>query len=143
MLTLFLPLFLVLLLIGLPVFFALLIAPGGMLLLLDMDRDIPLLFRNIYNGMDSFPLMAIPFFMLAGEVMNRGGITLSLVNFSQTLLGHIRGGLAHVNIFSSMLFAGLSGSAVADTSALGSMLIPAMEKNGYSRRFAAAITAAS
>ena len=143
MLTLFLPLFLVLLLIGLPVFFALLIAPGGMLLLLDMDRDIPLLFRNIYNGMDSFPLMAIPFFMLAGEVMNRGGITLSLVNFSQTLLGHIRGGLAHVNNFSSMLFAGLSGSAVADTSALGSMLIPAMEKNGYSRRFAAAITAAS
>ena len=130
MLTLFLPLFLVLLLIGLPVFFALLIAPGGMLLLLDMDRDIPLLFRNIYNGMDSFPLMAIPFFMLAGEIMNRGGITLSLVNFSQTLLGHIRGGLAHVNIFSSMLFAGLSGSAVADTSALGSMLIPAMEKNG-------------
>lgn len=142
-LTLFLPLFLVLILIGMPVFFAMLAAPGTMLLLLDMDRDIPLLFRNIYNGIDSFPLMAIPFFMLAGELMNRGGITLSLVNFSQSLLGHIRGGLAHVNIFSSMLFAGLSGSAVADTSALGSMLIPAMEKNGYKRKFAAAITAAS
>lgn len=142
-LTLFLPLFLILILIGMPIFFAMLAAPGAMLLLLDMDRDIPLLFRNIYNGIDSFPLMAIPFFMLAGELMNRGGITLSLVHFSQSLLGHIRGGLAHVNIFSSMLFAGLSGSAVADTSALGSMLIPAMEKNGYSRKFAAAITAAS
>lgn len=142
-LTLFLPLFLVFILIGMPVFFAMLAAPGSLLILLDMDRDIPLLFRNIYNGIDSFPLMAIPFFMLAGELMNRGGITLSLVNFSQSLLGHIRGGLAHVNIFSSMLFAGLSGSAVADTSALGSMLIPAMEKNGYKRKFAAAITAAS
>ncbi|MBD1559647.1 TRAP transporter large permease [Vibrio sp. S9_S30] len=143
MLVLFLPLFLVLLLIGLPVFFATLFAPGTMLLALGMDRDLPLLFRNIYNGIDSFPLMAIPFFMLAGELMNRGGITLQLVNFSQAFIGHVRGGLAHVNIMSSMLFAGLSGSAVADTSALGSMLIPAMEKNGYSRRFAAAITAAS
>ncbi|CCN49977.1 putative TRAP-type C4-dicarboxylate transport system, large permease component DctM [Vibrio nigripulchritudo MADA3029] len=143
MLVLFLPLFLILLLIGLPVFFATLFAPGAMMLALDMDRDLPLLFRNIYNGIDSFPLMAIPFFMLAGELMNRGGITLQLVNFSQAFIGHVRGGLAHVNIMSSMLFAGLSGSAVADTSALGSMLIPAMEKNGYSRRFAAAITAAS
>ena len=142
-LSLFLPLFLILILIGMPIFFAMLAAPGGMLLLLNMDRDLPLLFRNIYNGIDSFPLMAIPFFMLAGELMNRGGITLSLVNFSQSLLGHIRGGLAHVNIMTSMLFAGLSGSAVADTSALGSMLIPAMEKNGYKRKFAAAITAAS
>lgn len=143
MLVLFLPVFLFVLLIGLPVFFATLFAPGIMLLLLDMERDIPLLFRNIYNGIDSFPLMAIPFFMLAGEIMNRGGITIRLVNFSQVFIGHVRGGLAHVNVMSSMLFAGLSGSAVADTSALGSMLIPAMEKNGYSRKFAAAITAAS
>ena len=93
--------------------------------------------------MDSFPLMAIPFFMLAGEMMNKGGITIRLVEFSQALMGHLRGGLAHVNVLSSILFAGLSGSAVADTSALGSMLIPAMEKQGYTRRFAAAITAAS
>lgn len=143
MLILFLPLFLILLLIGMPVFFAMLLAPGSMLLFEGMERDIPLLFRNIYNGIDSFPLMAIPFFMLAGELMNKGGITMRLVDFSQSLIGHVRGGLAHVNIMSSMLFAGLSGSAVADTSALGSMLIPAMEKNGYSRRFAAAITAAS
>ncbi len=143
MLILFLPLFLILLLSGMPVFFAMLTAPGAMLMIEGMDRDLPLLFRNIYNGIDSFPLMAIPFFMLAGELMNKGGITLSLVNFSQAFIGHVRGGLAHVNVMSSMLFAGLSGSAVADTSAIGSMMIPAMEKNGYSRRFAAAITAAS
>lgn len=87
--------------------------------------------------------MALPFFVLAGELMNRGGITTRLVEFSQALMGHFRGGLAHVNILSSILFAGLSGSAVADTSALGSTLIPAMEKNGYSRKFAAAVTAAS
>ena len=143
MLGWFLPLCLLFLLIGLPVFFGLLAAPGILLFLNGQEKDITLLYRNVYNGMDSFPLMAIPFFMLAGELMNRGGITMRLVEFSQAMMGHLRGGLAHVNILSSMLFAGLSGSAVADTSALGSMLIPAMEKQGYSRKFAAAITAAS
>jgi tripartite ATP-independent transporter DctM subunit len=150
MLVWFLPLFLFFLLIGLPVFFGLLVAPGLLIwwdaLLNDNPRfmrDITLLYRNVYNGMDSTPLMAIPFFMLAGEMMNRGGITNRLVEFSQALIGHLRGGLAHVNVLSSMLFAGMSGSAVADTSALGSMLIPAMERQGYTRKFAAAITAAS
>ncbi|AXT28827.1 TRAP transporter large permease (plasmid) [Ruegeria sp. AD91A] len=143
MLIWFLPTFLIFLLIGLPVFFALLAAPGILLWLNGQTNDITLLYRNVYNGMDSFPLMAIPFFMLAGELMNRGGITIRLVEFSQALMGHLRGGLAHVNVLSSILFAGLSGSAVADTSALGSMLIPAMEKQGYTRKFAAAITAAS
>ena len=143
MLIWFLPIFLVFLMVGLPVFFGLLAAPGILLYLNGQERDITLLYRNLYNGMDSFPLMAIPFFMLAGEMMNKGGITIRLVEFSQALMGHLRGGLAHVNILSSMLFAGLSGSAVADTSALGSMLIPAMEKQGYTRKFAAAITAAS
>ncbi|WP_281826052.1 TRAP transporter large permease [Jannaschia rubra] len=143
MLVWFLPLFLVLLMVGLPVFFALLAAPGVMLVLNGQERDLTLLYRNVYNGMDSFPLMAIPFFLLAGEMMNRGGITQRLVEFSQALVGHFRAGLAQVNILSSMLFAGLSGSAVADTSALGAMLIPAMEREGYSRRFAAAVTAAS
>lgn len=143
MLIWFLPLFLLFLLIGLPVFFGLLAAPGLLLWLNGQEKDITLLYRNVYNGMDSFPLMAIPFFMLAGEMMNKGGITIRLVQFSQALMGHLRGGLAQVNILSSILFAGLSGSAVADTSALGSMLIPAMEKEGYARRYAAAITAAS
>lgn len=143
MLALFLPFFLLLLLVGMPVFFALVLSPGLLLWASGQERDIALLYRNVYNGMDSFPLMALPFFVLAGELMNRGGITTRLVEFSQALMGHMRGGLAHVNILSSMLFAGLSGSAVADTSALGSTLIPAMEKNGYTRRFAAAVTAAS
>jgi len=143
MLALFLPIFLLLLMIGLPVFFGLLAAPGLLLWLNGQPRDLALLYRNVYNGMDSFPLMAIPFFMLAGVLMNRGGITARLIEFSQAIMGHFRGGLAHVNILSSMLFAGLSGSAVADTSAIGSMLIPAMVKNGYTRKFSAAITAAS
>jgi TRAP-type transport system large permease protein len=143
MLTLFLPLFMILLLLGFPIVFGLIAAPGILLWLNGQERDIVLLYRNVYNGMDSFPLMAIPFFMLAGELMNRAGITMRLVEFAQAVIGHLRGGLAHVNILSSMLFAGLSGSAVADVSALGSMLIPAMEKQGYSRRFATAVTAAS
>ncbi len=143
MLALFLPLFLLFLVIGVPVFFAMLAAPGLLLYFSGQERDVALMYRNIFNGIDNGVLLAIPFFMLAGELMNRGGITERLVDFSQAIIGSVRGGLAQVNILSSMLFAGMSGSAVADTSALGSMLIPAMEKEGYSRKFAAAITAAS
>ena len=98
MLLWFLPLFLIFLVIGLPVFFGLLAAPGLLLWLNGQERDIALLYRNVYNGIDSFPLMAIPFFMLAGELMNRGGITSRLVEFAQAMMGHLRGGLAHVNI---------------------------------------------
>ncbi len=134
---------LALLFIGTPVVFALALAPTLSLLADGQWGMLKGLVGRIYVGIDSFPLMAVPFFILAGEVMNHGGITRSLVNLSQSLIGHVRGGLAQVNILSSILFAGLSGSAVADTSALGSMLIPAMEQNGYSRRFAAAVTAAS
>jgi tripartite ATP-independent transporter DctM subunit len=135
--------FLLLLTAGTPVVFALLMGPGISLIIDGKEVFFSALLSRLYSGMNSFPLMAVPFFILAGEVMNHGGITQSIVRFSQTLIGHFRGGLAQVNILSSVLFAGLSGSAVADTSALGKMLIPAMEKNGYSRRFAAAITAAS
>ncbi len=135
--------FLLLLFLGLPVMFAMMGASG--LQLWQMDK-LPLLsmqMNRIFSGIASFPLMAVPLFILAGEIMNTGVITRSLIAFSRSMLGHLRGGLAYVNILSSMLFAGLSGSAVADTSALGSILIPAMERNGYSRKFAAAITAAS
>ena len=90
MLIWFLPLFLIFLMIGLPVVFGLLAAPGLLLWLNGQERDITLLYRNVYNGMDSFPLMAIPFFMLAGELMNRGGITMRLVEFAQALMGHFR-----------------------------------------------------
>ncbi len=132
-----------LLVAGAPIAFALLIGPG-LSLALNGDSDLTkMLLSRLYNGVDSFPLLALPFFILAGELMNAGGVTQMIVRFSQTMIGHVRGGLAQVNILSSILFAGLSGSAVADTSALGKMLIPAMEKNGYSRDFAAAVTAAS
>jgi tripartite ATP-independent transporter DctM subunit len=143
MLSFFLPLFLVFLMLGLPVVFGLLAAPAIVLWMNGQDRDIVLLYRNVYEGMNSFPLMAIPFFMLAGELMNRGGISARIVGFAQAMVGHFRGGLAQVNVVDSMLFAGISGSAVADVSALGSIIIPQMEKKGYPKPFAAAITAAS
>ena len=84
--------FFVFLVIGLPVFFGLLAAPGILLWLNGQERDIGLLYRNVYNGIDSFPLMAIPFFMLVGELINRGGITDGLVEFAQAMMGHLRGG---------------------------------------------------
>lgn len=130
-------------LVGLPAVFALLFAAGFGFVVEGKEVFLRMLAQRLYNGIDSFPLMAVPFFLLAGEVMNKSGITIALVAFSKAFIGHLRGGLAQVNILSSMLFAGLSGSAVADCSTLGRMLIPAMEKNGYSRRFAAAVTAAS
>jgi len=143
----FLWLFLLSLALSMPVVFGLL-GTTGLVIANDLGsefgvRDLNSVISQLFSGMSSVPLMALPMFILAGELMNTGGITARLVHFSQTLIGHLRGGLAHVNILSSVLFAGLSGSAVADTSALGSMMIPAMEKQGYTRRFAAAVTAAS
>ena len=129
--------------IGVPIVFALGIAPVAAFLLADRTVFLQLLAQKLYLGIDQFPLVAIPLFILAGEIMNTGGITERLVRLANALVGHFRGGLAHVNIVSSIFFAGLSGSAVADTSALGSMLIPAMERQGYKRSFAAAVTAAS
>jgi tripartite ATP-independent transporter DctM subunit len=132
-----------LLALGAPVVFALLASPGLSLLLDGETQYFPALLARLYNGIDSFPLLAVPFFILAGELMNSGGITSAIVRFAQSLVGHVRGGLAQVNILSSMLFAGISGSAVADASAIGKMLVPAMERAGYTRAFAAAVTAAA
>ena len=136
-------LFLVTLMIGVPIAFALGIAPIAGFLIDGELVFLKLVPQRLFLGINQFPLLAIPMFILAGEIMNVGGITQRLVDFANALVGHLRGGLAHVNVVSSVLFAGLSGSAVADTSALGSILIPAMEKDGYTKRFAAAITAAS
>lgn len=107
--------------------------------------DIPLLLipHMMFQGTDSFPLLAVPFFVLAGGLMNAGGITRRLVNFANLLVGHVRSGLALVNVVASMFFAGVTGAAVADTSAIGSVLIPAMREEGYDLDFSAAITAAS
>jgi len=141
--TAFFWIFVMLLALGMPVVFALLVGPGVSLVLDDQRPYFAALLSRLYNGIDSFPLLAVPFFILAGELMNSGGITERIVRFSQSLVGHVRGGLAQVNILSSMLFAGISGSAVADASAIGKMMVPAMERNGYRRSFAAAVTAAA
>lgn len=135
--------FLLLLAAGAPIVFALLIGPGLSLALDDLPQFYSAILTRLYNGIDSFPLMAVPFFILAGELMNSGGVTAAIFRFAHSLIGHLRGGLAHVNIVTAMLFSSLSGSAVADASAVGKMLIPAMEKEGYTKRFAAAVTAAS
>ncbi|MFN3959009.1 MAG: TRAP transporter large permease [Parvularculaceae bacterium] len=135
--------FLLLLIAGAPIVFALLIGPGLSLALDDQRQFYPAILARLYNGIDSFPLMAVPFFILAGELMNSGGVTAAIFRFAQTMIGHVRGGLAQVNIVTSMLFASLSGSAVADASAVGKMLVPEMVKEGYSRRYSAAVTASA
>jgi tripartite ATP-independent transporter DctM subunit len=99
--------------------------------------------QRLFTGMDSFPIMAVPFFILGGDLMNAAKITDRIIDFSKLLVGRIRGGLGHVNIVGSMFFAGISGSAVADASCLGSILIPAMEKDGYEVHYASAITASA
>lgn len=98
---------------------------------------------QFFSGLNMFTLMAMPFFILAGEIMNKSGITGRLVRFSNILAGNVRGGLAHANIIASIFFAGMTGAAVSDTAAIGTMLIPAMEKEGYDLDFSAAVTAAS
>lgn len=135
--------FVALMALGMPVAFALLAGPALSLLLDGQAGYFPALLARFYNGLDSFPLLAVPLFILAGELMNQGGITRSIVRFSLSLVGHVRGGLAQVSILSSMLFAGISGSAVAGASAIGKNLIPAMVQAGYRRDFAAAVLAAA
>ena len=135
--------FVALMALGMPVAFALLAGPALSLLLDGQSEYFPALLARFYNGLDSFPLLAVPLFILAGELMNQGGITKSIVRFSLTLVGHVRGGLAQVSILSSMLFGGISGSAVAGASAIGKNLIPAMEQAGYRRDFAAGVIAAA
>ena len=99
--------------------------------------------QRIFTGIDSFPLMAVPFFVLAGELMNRGGTTRRLIDFANVLVGRIPGGLAHTNIVASMFFGGISGSAVADAAAMGTILVPGMVSKGFQPGFSAAVTAAS
>jgi len=134
--------FIIFLILGIPIAFVLgLTSFVGLL----YSGDIPLLLipKQMFSGTDSFPLLAVPFFILAGNLMNIGGITKRLIHFCNILLGHVRGGLALVNVVASMFFAGVTGAAVADTSALGSILIPAMTREKYDRDFSAAVTAAS
>lgn len=116
--------------LGIPIAFALLVSSVVLMYFLGIF-DSQIIAQNLISGADNFPLMAIPFFMLAGEAMNRGGLSRRIVEMAMNLVGHIKGGLGFVAIIASVLFASLSGSAVADTAALGAILIPMMVKSGY------------
>ncbi len=134
--------FFLLLALGMPVGFVLGIAGltgiftmgGGRFLMMVPDR--------MFAGLDLFPFLAMPFFILAGEIMNRSGITNHLVRFAAALVGWMRGGMAHSNMVASVMFAGITGAATADAAAFGNTLVPAMVKQGYTRPFACAVTAA-
>jgi tripartite ATP-independent transporter DctM subunit len=110
-------------------------------ILLTPDLQLALFPQKMFTTLDSYSLLALPFFILAGELMTAGGISRRLVAFAETLVGHKRGGLAHSTIVSSMIFAGVSGSSTADTTAIGSVLIPAMKERGYKAGYAASLTA--
>ncbi len=132
------------LVLGVPIGFT--IGITGLLGLYLMGHDVAMFTMaplQFFSGLDMFTLMAMPFFILAGEIMNKTGITTRLVKFSNILVGHWRGGLAHANIMASIFFAGMTGAAVSDTAAIGTMLIPAMEEDGYDLDFSASVTAAS
>ena len=129
------------LMMGIPIAFSLGISSAAIL----YTKNFPLLViaQRMFTGIDVFPFMAVPFFILAGSLMEKSGITKNLVKFSDLFVGHIKGGLSHINVVSNMFLAGISGSAVADASAIGSMMIPAMKEKGFDLDFSAAITAAS
>lgn len=141
MVTLLFLTFAILLIIGAPVGIAL--GGASAVYLVGSDIDLAVVPQFMYAGMDSFVLLCIPGFVLAGNLMNGGGITDQIVKFSDRLVGHIRGGLGLANVTGSMVFAGISGTAVAETASIGAVMIPAMRKSGYDAPFAAAVTAAA
>ena len=134
--------FLAILLLGVPIAFVIGITSLATLMI---QGTIPLnaLPQYMFMGLDSFPLLAIPFFILAGLLMSRTGISGRLIDFTMVLFGRMPGALAQVNIGTSIFFAGITGAAVADTAAVGTVLIPAMKKEGYTAAYSAAVTAAS
>jgi C4-dicarboxylate transporter, DctM subunit len=129
------------LLLGLPVAFA--IALGCLAYLIPSGIPLIIFPQRMFGGIDSFVLLAVPGFILAGNLMNGGGITKRIVEFSNALVGWIRGGLGLANVAASMIFAGISGTAIADTASIGAVLIPAMKEEGYEADFACAVTASS
>jgi tripartite ATP-independent transporter DctM subunit len=133
--------FLLMALAGLPIAFCLGIS--SLVTLWWIQRPPSIIFQNMVDGMDGFALMAIPFFILAGQLMSTGGMARRMVSFSNLIVGPIRGGLGMVNIVASMFFGGISGSSVADTSSIGSVLIPMMNEKGYDRDFSVCVTVTS
>lgn len=140
-LTVFLLVLLGLIALGMPIAFALLLSALAMMFQLDFF-DTQILAQNMLSGANSFTLMAVPLFMLAGELMNAGGISRRIVSLASAFVGHIQGGLGYVAIFASVLLASLSGSAVADAAALGSLLIPMLREKGYDAGQASGLIAA-
>lgn len=136
------PALFILLALGLPVAFAMMIA---VFVALTFGSSYPhlVVVKEMFSGLDSFPLLAVPFFILAAEIMTGGAVTMALLRLAQSLVGHLRGGLGHANVVSSAMFAGISGSALADAAGPGSMMIRMMEKGGYDRPYAGALTIAS
>src|SRR3979490_1947337 len=134
--------FLMGLLVGVPVFIAL---AGSSLIYTHFIAGIPdfIILHRMAGGLDSFPLLAVPFFILAGNLMNSAGITNRIYDFAVASCGWMRGGLAHVNIFGSVIFAGMSGTAIADAAGLGTIEIKAMQDHGYDTEFSVGVTAAS
>src|SRR5258706_12954991 len=134
--------FLAVLLAGVPVFIAL---AGSSFIYTHFIAELPdfVILHRMAGGIDSFPLLALPFFILAGNLMNSAGITNRIYDFAVALAGWTRGGLAHVNIIGSMIFAGMSGTAIADAAGLGTIEIQAMTDHGYSKEFSVRVTAAS
>ena len=134
-------LFIIFILIGIPIYIAM--AFSSIIMLFVLDIPLSVLAVRLFGGIDSFTLMAIPFFILAGNIMIESKITDKIVEFADSLVGRFKGGLGHVNILSSMIFAGIQGSGVADASAIGSIMIPSMIKQGYEKDYAVAVTASS
>jgi len=132
-----------LMLLGVPIALSLALTGIGVMYWMGGTDLLIMLGQRMYFGTASFPLLAVPFFILAGNLMNTGGVTQRIFGVAQLCVGRIHGGLGHVNVVASMIFAGMSGSAVADAAGLGAVEIAAMTKAGYSRRFSAAITAVS
>lgn len=134
-------LFLVLLLGGMPIVFSL--AVSSLVYLLINGESLTIIPQTMFAGINSFTLVAIPAFILAGNLMNEGGITDKIIQFSKASVGRVRGGLSLTNVASSLGFSGISGTALADTASIGSVLIPAMKKEGYGPGFSAAVTSMS
>jgi C4-dicarboxylate transporter, DctM subunit len=139
--TLLFTTFAVCLVLGVPVGISLGLAAA--VYLVGAEIDLSVVPQFMFAGMDSFVLLCIPGFVLAGNLMNGGGITDQIVRFGNAVVGHVRGGLGLANVLGSMIFAGISGTAVAETASIGSVMIPAMRKSGYDAPFAAAVTAAA
>ncbi|MEM7168618.1 MAG: TRAP transporter large permease [Pseudomonadota bacterium] len=130
-------------LLGVPLFLSLMVTAVVGFSFVGFDQMARIMPQQAFGGIDVFSLMAIPLFILAGNLMNNGQMTPRLLQFADRLVGHLRGGLGHVNVTASVFFAGVNGSAVADTSALGTLLIPGMRKAGFPGTYAAGLTAAS